>query len=44
MTCDRDLAADVAAFFNLLTGYSEAVGWSKLTVAPDRAASSGSST
>jgi polyphosphate kinase len=34
MTCDRDLAADVAAFFNLLTGYSEAVGWSKLSVAP----------
>ena len=26
MTCDRDLASDVAAFFNLLTGYSEAVG------------------
>ena len=36
MTCDRDIAADVAAFFNLLTGYSEAVGWSKLTIAPDR--------
>ena len=34
MTCQRDLAADVAAFFNLLTGYSEAVGWSKLCVAP----------
>ena len=34
MTCDRELAADVAAFFNLLTGYSEAVGWSKLAVAP----------
>ena len=36
MTCDRDIAADVAAFFNLLTGYSEAVGWSKLA---DRARS-----
>ena len=36
MTCDRDIAADVAAFFNLLTGYSEAVGWSKLTVEPTR--------
>jgi len=24
----------VAAFFNLLTGYSESVGWSKLTIAP----------
>ena len=34
MTCDREIAADVAAFFNLLTGYSEAVGWSKLAVAP----------
>jgi len=34
MTSDRDVAADVAAFFNLLTGYSEAVGWSKLAIAP----------
>ena len=34
MTCDRDIAADVAAFFNLLTGHSEAVGWSKLAIAP----------
>ncbi len=34
MTTDRDIVADVAAFFNLLTGYSEAVGWSKLTVEP----------
>ena len=34
MTCDRDIAADVAALFNMLTGYSEAVGWSKLTVEP----------
>ena len=34
LTCDRDLAADVAAFFNLLTGYSEGVGWKKLAVAP----------
>ena len=34
MTCDRDVVADVAAFFNLLTGYSETVGWSKLTIAP----------
>jgi polyphosphate kinase len=33
-TCDRDITADVAALFNLLTGYSEAVGWSKLTVEP----------
>ena len=34
MTCDRDMASDVSALFNLLTGYSEAVGWSKLAVAP----------
>ena len=36
MTSDRDLAADVAAFFNLLTGYSESIGWSKLTCEPRR--------
>jgi polyphosphate kinase len=36
MTSDRDLAGDVAALFNLLTGYSETVGWSKLTVEPGR--------
>jgi polyphosphate kinase len=36
MTCDRDIASDIAAFFNLLTGFSEAVGWSKLTVEPTR--------
>jgi polyphosphate kinase len=34
LTCDRDVAADVAAFFNLLTGYSETVGWNRLSVAP----------
>ncbi len=34
MTSDRDMAADVATFFNLLTGYSEMVGWSKLAIAP----------
>ncbi len=34
MTSDSDLTADVAAFFNLLTGYSETVGWSQLTIAP----------
>jgi len=34
LTADRDVANDVAAFFNLLTGYSEAVGWSKLWIAP----------
>ena len=34
LTCDREIASDVAAFFNLLTGHSESVGWSKLAVAP----------
>ncbi|HUT01344.1 MAG TPA: polyphosphate kinase 1 [Phycisphaerae bacterium] len=34
MTSDNDFAADTAAFFNLLTGYSEQVGFSKLTIAP----------
>ena len=34
MTCDRDIAGDVAAFFNLLTGLSETVGWAKLAIAP----------
>jgi polyphosphate kinase len=34
MTTDRELAADASAFFNVLTGYSEMVGWQKLSVAP----------
>jgi len=34
LTCNRDIAADVAAFFNLLTGCSEAVGWRTLSIAP----------
>ena len=34
LTSNRDVANDVAAYFNLLTGYSESVGWSKLTIAP----------
>ncbi len=34
LTCDRDVASDVAAFFNLLTAYSESVGWAKLVIAP----------
>ena len=38
MTTDRDIANDVAAFFNLLTGFSETVGWSKLGDRPDRPA------
>jgi polyphosphate kinase len=34
MTADRDIASDVAAFFNLLTGVSETQDWSKITIAP----------
>ncbi len=34
MTSDNSLTTDVAAFFNLLTGFSEIVGWSKLAIAP----------
>jgi polyphosphate kinase len=34
MTTDDDFARDTAAFFNLLTGYSEQVGWMKLAIAP----------
>jgi len=34
MTCDRDMASDAAAFFNLLTGRSEPAGWAKWAVAP----------
>ena len=34
MTCDTGIAADVAAFFNLLTGRSETIGWQQLTIAP----------
>ncbi len=34
MTSDRDMTMDVAAFFNILTGYSEAVDWSRISIAP----------
>ncbi|MBR0192210.1 MAG: polyphosphate kinase 1 [Thermoguttaceae bacterium] len=34
MTCNPEITADIAAFFNILTGYSEAVGWNRLTVEP----------
>lgn len=33
-TCDNSIALDVTAFFNLLTGFSETVGWRELTIAP----------
>ncbi len=34
LSCDGELAADVASMFNLLTGYSEPTGWNKITVEP----------
>lgn len=34
LSSDEDLCADVASFFNLLTGLSEVVGWQALTIAP----------
>jgi len=34
LTSDSDLTSDVSAFFNLLTGFSQTVGWNKLTIAP----------
>lgn len=34
MSADAEMARDVASFFNLLTGLSESVGWSKLVIAP----------
>jgi len=34
LSADGDLAADVAALFNLLTGQSEPVGWNRLVIAP----------
>lgn len=33
-SCNSQLATDVASFFNLLTGLSESVGWSTLSIAP----------
>ncbi len=34
LTADPEITMDVAAFFNLLTGYSESVGWAKILIAP----------
>lgn len=34
LTADAELTMDVSAFFNLLTGYSESVGWAKILIAP----------
>jgi polyphosphate kinase len=36
MTSDADMTADAAAFFNLLTGYSQTVGWRSFSIAPTR--------
>ncbi len=34
MTSNKDIAVDVSAFFNLVTGLSEPVRWKKIAVAP----------
>jgi len=34
MTRDADIAADASAFFNLLTGYSQDVGWNRFAISP----------
>ena len=34
-TCDKDIASDASALFNMLTGYSQGHQWRKLTVAPE---------
>ena len=34
LTCNEDFGSDVAAFFNMVTGFSLPVGWRKLAVAP----------
>ena len=34
-TADNEIAADVSALFNLLTGYSQGHNWNKLIVAPE---------
>ena len=34
LTSDADLTSDAAAFFNMLTGYSQAVGMQRLSIAP----------
>ena len=34
LTADRDIALDASSFFNLLTGYSAPVGWSRIAISP----------
>jgi polyphosphate kinase len=33
-TSDENLAGDISAFFNMITGYSQPIPWSKIEVAP----------
>ena len=33
-TCDRQIGEDATAVFNMLSGYSEPLGWNKLSLAP----------
>ena len=33
-TSDENIASDVSAFFNMITGYSQPIPWSKIEVAP----------
>ena len=33
-TCDEEIGEDATAVFNMLSGYSEPMGWNKLSVAP----------
>ncbi len=34
ITSERDFAGDASAFFNLLTGFSQEVGWQRFAIAP----------
>lgn len=34
LTCDRQIGEDATAVFNMLSGYSEPLGWNKLSLAP----------
>jgi len=34
MTSDEDIANDISAFFNMITGYSQPASWKKIEIAP----------
>ena len=34
LTSNEDLASDISAFFNMITGYSQPASWEKIEVAP----------